>query len=81
MACVGTADEPAASATSDRAAVPSGVSTGIHMEMRDGDKSKLRDEGILKAAVNIVDIIAHKLLTFLRGPFGNQGVDVVGRSS
>ena len=30
--------------------------------MRDGDKSKLRDEGILKAVVNIVDIVAHKLL-------------------
>ena len=42
MAGVGTADEPAASGTSDRAAVPSGVSTGIYMvlEMRDGDKSK-----------------------------------------
>ena len=64
MAGVGTTDEPAASGTSDRAAVPSGVSTGIYMvlEMRDGEKSKLRDEGILKAVVNIVDIIAHKLL-------------------
>ena len=30
--------------------------------MRDGDKRKLRDEGILKAVVNIVDIIARKLL-------------------
>ena len=42
MAGVGTADEPVASGTSDRAAVPSGVSTDIYMvsEMRDGDKSK-----------------------------------------
>ena len=65
MACVGTADEPAASGTSDRAAVPSGVSSSIYMvlEMRDGDKSKLRDEGILTAVVNIVDIIAHKFLS------------------
>ena len=64
MAGVGTADEPAASGTSDRAAVPSGVSTGIYMvsEMRDGDKSKLRDEGMMKDVVDIVDIIAHKLL-------------------
>ena len=62
MAGVGTADVPAASGTSYCAAVPSGVSTGICkvLEMRDGDKSKHRDKGILKAVVNI--IIAHKLL-------------------
>ena len=30
--------------------------------MRDGDKSNLRDKGILKAVVNIIDIMAHKLL-------------------
>ena len=48
----------------DLADVPCGVSSGIYMvlEMRDGDKSKLRDKGILKAVVNIIDIIAHKLL-------------------
>ena len=64
MACVGTADVPAASGTSDRAAVPRGVSTGIYiiLEMRDGDKNKLRDKGILKAVVNIIDIMAHRLL-------------------
>ena len=58
MAIVGTADVPAASGTSCRAAVPSRVSAGIYkvLEMRDGDK------GILKAVVNINDIIAHKLL-------------------
>ena len=57
-----TADVPAAGGTSYRAAVPSGVSIGIYMvlEMRDGDQSKLRDKGILKAVVNIIDIIAHK---------------------
>ena len=58
MAGVGTADVPAASGTSYRAAVPSGVPTGIYMvlEMRDGDKDKLRDKGILKAMVDIIDI-------------------------
>ena len=47
MAGVGTADVPAASGTSDRTAVPSGVSTGIYMvqETRDGGQSKLRDKG------------------------------------
>ena len=64
MAGVGTDDVPAASGSSYRAAVQSVVSTGIYMvlEMRDGDMSKLRDKGILKAVVNIIDIIAHKLL-------------------
>ena len=64
MACVGTADVPAASGTSDRAAVPSRVASGIYkvLEMRDGDKSKHRDNGILKAVINIIDIIAHRLL-------------------
>ena len=58
MAGVGTADVPAASGISYRAAVPSGVPTGIYMvlEMRDGDKGNLRDKGILKAMVNIIDI-------------------------
>ena len=32
------------------------------LQARDGDKSKLRDKGILKAVVNITDVIAHKLL-------------------
>ena len=36
-------------------------------EVRDRDKSKLRDEGILKAVVNIVDIIAHKMLVWTSG--------------
>ena len=64
MAGVGTADVPAASETSYRVAVPSGFSTGTCMvlEMRDGDKSKLRDKGMLKAVLNIMDVIAHELL-------------------
>ena len=64
MAGVGGDDVPAGSGTSDRAAVPSGVSSGIYMvlEMRNGDKRKLRDMGILHAVVNIIDIIEHKLL-------------------
>ena len=64
MACVGTADVPAPSGTSDRAALPSGVYYGFYMvlEMRDGGKSKLRDKGILKAVVNIIGVFAHKLL-------------------
>ena len=58
MAGVGTADVPAVSGTSYCSAVPSGDSSGIYMvlEMRVGNK------GILKAVVNIIDIIAHKLL-------------------
>ena len=64
MADVGTADEPAATGTSDRAALPSGVYSGIYMvlEMRDGGKSKLRDKGILKAVASIIGVFAHKLL-------------------
>ena len=50
--------------TSYRAGVPSGVCSGIYMvlEMRDGDKSKLRDKGLLKAVVNIIDVIAQEFL-------------------
>ena len=64
MAGVGTADVPAASEASYRAAVPSGVSTGICMvlEMRDGETSKLQEKGMLKAVLNIIDVIAHELL-------------------
>ena len=49
--------------TSYRAAVPTGVSSGIHMvlEMRDGGKSKLLDKGLRKAMVNINGIITHRL--------------------
>ena len=50
--------------TSYRAAVPGGASSGIHMflEMRERDKSKLRDKGILTAVVTIIDVIEHDLL-------------------
>ena len=46
------------------ALLQSRVSTGIYMvlEMRDGDKNKLLDNGILKVVINIIDIISHKLL-------------------
>ena len=49
---------------SKRDAGQSGVSTGIDIvsEMRDGDKSKLLGNGILKVVTNIIDIIAHKSL-------------------
>ena len=50
MSSVGTADVPAAGGTSDRA-VPSGVSTGIHMVLvRDGEEQTV---GAGKAVVNI----------------------------
>ena len=69
MAGVGNADVPAVSGGRSqkltcRAAVPSGVSSGIHMvlEMRDGGKSKLLDTDIGKAVVNINDIITQRLL-------------------
>ena len=46
------------------ALMQSRVSTGIYMvlEMRDGDKNKLLDNGILKVVINITDIISQKLL-------------------
>ena len=40
----------------------SGPVTCRQPQTRDGDKSKLRDKGILKAVLNIIDVIAHKLL-------------------
>ena len=40
----------------------SGLVTCRQLQTRDGDKSKLRDNGILKAVLNIIDVIAHKLL-------------------
>ena len=38
-----------------RAAVPSGASTGVHeaVELRDGDKSRMMGEGVLKAVDNV----------------------------
>ena len=40
----------------------SGLVTCRQLQARDGDKSKLRDKGILKAVLNIIDVIAHRLL-------------------
>ena len=40
----------------------SGLVTCRQLQTRDGDKSKLRDNGILKDVLNIIDVIAHKLL-------------------
>ena len=40
----------------------SGPPTCRQLQIHDGDKSKLRDKGILKAVLNIIDAIAHKLL-------------------
>ena len=40
----------------------SGRVTCRQLQTRDGNKSKLRDKGILKAVLHIIDVIAHKLL-------------------
>ena len=42
-----------------RAAVPSGASTGTHeaMELRDGDRSRFLGKGVLRAVMNVTDII------------------------
>ena len=47
-----------------RAAVPSGASTGEHeaVELRDGDASRYRGKGVLKAVKNVNDVIAPELL-------------------
>jgi enolase len=46
-----------------RAAVPSGASTGEHeaVELRDGDKSRYKGKGVLKAVNNVNTIIAKKI--------------------
>ena len=50
----------------DRAAVPSGASTGAHeaAEKRDGDKSRYLGKGVLTAVDNVNDEIAGALLGF-----------------
>ena len=40
----------------------SGPLTYRQSQVRDGDMSKLRDKGTLKAVLNIIDVIAHELL-------------------
>ncbi|MCK5832134.1 phosphopyruvate hydratase [bacterium] len=46
------------------AAVPSGASTGIHeaVELRDGDKSRYRGLGVLKAVENVNEIIGPAIM-------------------
>jgi len=47
-----------------RAAVPSGASTGEHeaLELRDGDKGRYLEKGVLKAVKNVDEVIAPKLI-------------------
>ncbi|MDP9265398.1 MAG: phosphopyruvate hydratase [Chloroflexota bacterium] len=46
------------------AMVPSGASTGTHeaVELRDGDASRYRGKGVLRAVANVDDIVAPELL-------------------
>ena len=46
-----------------RAAVPSGASTGEHeaVELRDGDKSRFKGKGVLKAVENVNSVIAAEM--------------------
>jgi len=46
-----------------RAAVPSGASTGSHeaVELRDGDKKRYNGKGVLKAVVNINEVLSKAL--------------------
>jgi enolase len=53
-----------ASGTTGRAAVPSGASTGKYeaVELRDGDKTRYNELGVLKAVANVNDIITPALI-------------------
>jgi enolase len=53
-----------ADGSSGRAAVPSGASTGAHeaIELRDGDKSRYKGRGTLKAVQNVHETIAPRIL-------------------
>ena len=59
-----------------RAAVPSGASTGAFeaYELRDGDKSRYGGKGVLKAVENVNDVIAEELI-------GWDALDQVGIDS
>ena len=50
--------------TVSSSSVPSGASTGEHeaIELRDGDKSRFGGKGVLKAAANVNELIAPKLV-------------------
>jgi enolase len=52
-----------ADASSGRAAVPSGASTGAHeaLELRDQDPARFLGRGVLKAVANVNDVIAPRL--------------------
>ena len=52
--------------TIGRASVPSGASTGEHeaVELRDGDKMRYNGKGVLKAVVNVNDVIADEVTGF-----------------
>jgi len=58
-----------------RAAVPSGASTGEHeaVELRDNDKSRYMGKGTLKAAANVNDLIAPKLIG--KDPLRQSAID------
>lgn len=47
-----------------RAIVPSGASTGIHeaVELRDGDKSRYKGKGVLKAVANVEDVLGPEIV-------------------
>ncbi len=58
-----------------RAIVPSGASTGEHeaLELRDGDKSRYRGKGVLKAVAAVNESIAPELLG--KSPFDQKALD------
>lgn len=53
-----------ADGSAERAAVPSGASTGAHeaVELRDGDKTRYLGKGVTKAVESVNDVIAPELL-------------------
>src|SRR5258708_35458801 len=57
------ADVVLAGGARGRAAVPSGASTGEHeaVELRDGDPKRYGRKGVLKAVLNVNDVIAREL--------------------
>ena len=60
-----------------RAIVPSGASTGKFeaLELRDGDTSRYKGKGVLKAVKNITDVIAPKIIGM--NAFDQVGIDNV----
>src|SRR2546430_9549937 len=66
-------DVELADGTVGRAAVPSGASTGAHeaIELRDGDRSRYRGQGVEKAVKNVLEVVAPELI-------GQDALDQVG---